>query len=357
MLEYCLDGLKGKKERLFDHLVEITKPTEEPSKAVSQLKNEVSELKGEEAAVKNELPRFEFSEHAVESDQIFAKSIAGKDDSIIAPLIEKLGNSDWVRQGLDYLPTDNEADADLCPFCQENTITSALTTNIREYFDETFQRAIARIEILKRRYQRAYDGLGDVELYLEHPFSADYKALIAELHKNCNSVLDDNMKAIDAKLASPHSIRRLTDSRPSFEALNVEVDSVNNLVKDHNQRLANRVQVLQAIKVEFWKIMRWRYDQTISRYAEDVSKASAKIGGVEGEISVLEEKIESEKAVILAAQKETVNIEEAIGAINAGLIDLGIDDIRIVQHADNLYRVVRADESNDAFRTLSEGWL
>ena len=355
VLEYCLDGLKGKKERLFSHLIEIRKPVEEPSKAVSRLKGEVSELKGEEAGVKNELPRFEFSEHAVESDQVFAKLIAGKGDSIIAPLIEKLDNSDWVRQGLDYLPVNHETDGELCPFCQEKTITSALTTNIKEYFDETFQREISRIDYLKRSYQQAYDDLGDIEPYLEHPFSADKKALIAELYKNCKAVLDDNMKAIDGKLASPHSVRQLTDSRLSFEAVNVEVDSVNNLVREHNQRLADRDQVLQAIKVKFWKIMRWQHDQTISRYAEDVTKASAKIGGVEEEISVLKEKIESEKSVILAAQKETVNIDEAISAINAGLIDLGIDDIRIVQHTDNLYRVVRVDESNHAFRTLSEG--
>lgn len=355
VLEYCLDGLKGNKEKLFNHLIEITKPAEEPSKAVSQLKHEVSELKGEEAGVKNELPRFEFSEHAVESDQIFSKPIAGKGDSLIAPLIEKLSNSDWVRQGLDYLPENHQADAELCPFCQEKTITSALAANIREYFDEAFQGEIARIENLKRRYQRAYDDIGDIEPYLEHPFFADKKALIGELYKNCKAVLDDNAIAIDGKLASPNSVTPLTDSRPSFEAINVEVDSVNNLVKEHNRRLADRDQVLQAIKVEFWTIVRWQYDQTVSRYAVDVTKANAKIGGVEEEINVLKDKIEGEKAVILAAQKETVNIDEAISAINAGLIDLGIDDIRIVKHADNLYRIVRADESNDAFRTLSEG--
>ena len=355
VLEYCLDGLKGKKEKLFSYLIEIKRPAEEPSKTVAQLRDEVSSLKGEEAGVKDELPRFEFSAHSVESDPIFKRAITGKGDSVVAPLIEQLGNSDWVRQGLDFLPRQNETKAELCPFCQEKTITSKLLGNIQDYFDEEFQKEIDRLEDLKKRYQRAREALGDLESLLDHPFYAEKRALIAGLYQNCRDVLDGNMNVIDEKLANPHSARELTDSRPSFEAINIEIDSVNDLVKAHNKRLADRKKVLEGLKVEFWKIMRWQYEQTISRYIQDGSRASTKIGTVENEISTLEAEIVNKKAVISAAQKETVNVDEAISAINAGLVDLGIDDIRIAPHAHNLYRVVRVDESNDAFRTLSEG--
>ena len=355
VLEYCLDGLKGKKERLFNYLIGIEKPAEEPIKTVAKLRDDVSALKGEEAGVKKEHPRFEFSAHAVESDPIFQKAIVGKGDSVIAPLIEQLGNSDWVRQGLDFLPEQNGTEAEPCPFCQEKTITSTLASNIQDYFDEAFQKEIERIEELEKKYQRAREALGGLESFLDHPFCVDKRALIAELYKNCRDVLDDNMRVIGEKLANPHSERQLTDSRPAFEAINIEIDSVNDLVKVHNKRLAEREVVLRRLKAEFWGIVRWQYDQTISRYRQDASRASTKIGAVEDEISKLEAKIANERGVISAAQKETVNVDQAIDAINAGLVDLGIDDISIVPYGENLYRVVRVDELSDTFHTLSEG--
>lgn len=355
VLEYCLDGLKGNKERLFNYLIAIETPAEEPTKTVAQLREEVSALKGEEAGVKEEHPLFAFSAHAVESDPIFKKAIVGRRDSVVAPLIEQLGNSDWVRQGLDYLPKQNGTEAEACPFCQEKTITSTLVSNIQDYFDEAFQKEIEQIEELEKKYQRAREALVDLESFLDHPFVADKRALIAELHQNCRDVLDGNMRVIGEKLANPHSARQLTDSRPAFEAINIRINTVNDLVKVHNKRMAERVEVLRRLKAEFWQIMRWQYEQTISRYIQDASRASTKIGAVEDEINELEAKIANERGAISAAQKETVNVDEAIEAINAGLVDLGIDDISIVPYGDNLYRVVRADELSDAFSTLSEG--
>lgn len=355
VLEYCLDGLKGNKKQLFSYLIGIEKPAEEPKRTVAKLRDDVSALKGEEVGVKKEHPRFEFSAHAVESDPIFKKAIVGKGDSVMAPLIEQLGNSDWVRQGLNFLPEQNGTEAGPCPFCQEKTITSALASSIQDYFDEAFQKEIERIEEREKKYQRAREALGGLESFLDHPFCVDKRDLVAELYKNCRDVLDDNMRVIGEKLANPRSERQLTDSRPAFEAINVEIDSVNDLVKAHNKRLAEREVVLRRLKAEFWEVVRWQYDQTISRYRQDASGASTKIGAVEDEISKLKAKIANERGAISAAQKETVNVDQAIDAINAGLVDLGIDDISIVPYGETFYRVVRADELRDTFHTLSEG--
>ena len=355
VLEYCLDGLKGKKERLFNHLIEIKKPAQEPTRTVAQLRDEVSVLKNEEAGIKDKHPRFEFSAHAMESDPIFKKAIAGKGDSAVAPLIEQLANSDWVRQGLDFLPRQIGTTAEPCPFCQENTITPTLISNIQDYFDETFQKELDRIEDLKKEYQTARKALGNLKSFLDDPFYGAKRALIVQLFQNCKAVLAGNAKIIADKLANPYTVMELTDSRPSFDAVNTEIDSVNDLVKAHNEKLADSEKVLKELKDEFWEILRWQYEPTIARYVQDESKASTTVGALEEEISTFEAKIAKEKDVISTAQKETVNVDEAIDAINAGLVELGIDDIRIKPHADNLYRIVRVGESIDAFRTLSEG--
>ena len=49
VLEYCLDGLKGQKERLFSHLQTIQKPASEPNKSIEVLRSEVDALQGDAA--------------------------------------------------------------------------------------------------------------------------------------------------------------------------------------------------------------------------------------------------------------------------------------------------------------------
>lgn len=70
---------------------------------------------------------------AIEKDRILQKCIIGKGDVDIAAIIEKLGNSDWIRQGLSFY----EANDGVCPFCQQR-ITHDFEKSLNEYFDETF---------------------------------------------------------------------------------------------------------------------------------------------------------------------------------------------------------------------------
>jgi wobble nucleotide-excising tRNase len=69
---------------------------------------------------------------ALEQTGVLAKKVVGKEDIDIAALIRRLGNSNWVRQGLAYV---NKAGSQ-CPFCQQD-IADDLARKLNEYFDET----------------------------------------------------------------------------------------------------------------------------------------------------------------------------------------------------------------------------
>ena len=71
VLEYCLSGLMGKKESLFNHLSEITKPSQKPEKTTDQLKKEVEAIQGSTAQKHDLLPTINFSAQQVESNQFF----------------------------------------------------------------------------------------------------------------------------------------------------------------------------------------------------------------------------------------------------------------------------------------------
>ncbi|GAA7350188.1 hypothetical protein HpCK69_07850 [Helicobacter pylori] len=50
---------------------------------------------------------------SIENHSIWEQKIVGSSDAIIADLIKKLSNEDWVAQGREYLSKDGNA----CPFC------------------------------------------------------------------------------------------------------------------------------------------------------------------------------------------------------------------------------------------------
>ena len=78
---------------------------------------------------------------AAEADPILAKRVLGKADVDIAGTIQKLGNSDWVKQAMGYYDANDQ----YCPFCQQIT-PAQLSASLAEYFDEAFEKDSLAIE-------------------------------------------------------------------------------------------------------------------------------------------------------------------------------------------------------------------
>gem|GEM_PF-5736297 len=47
MLEFCLEGNKGSKESLFQHINSINKPTQQPATTIEQLKQDAATITGD----------------------------------------------------------------------------------------------------------------------------------------------------------------------------------------------------------------------------------------------------------------------------------------------------------------------
>lgn len=355
VLEYCLKGLMGEKDKLFSYLINIEKPSSEPEKSTKQIKEEVEALKGDSAQPQTMLPMLPINVHDIESDPLFGRPVIGNDNSAVAGLIEKLGNSDWVKQGLDYLPDDMAPNGVPCPFCQETTITSRLVESVRNYFDETYQAAINQLEALQDRYKNSRSAVIGLEPYTSNKFAEGRIASIAKKSQYLTEILDRNLITIETKLKNPRTILKLRDSTQALASFNQEITSINAAIKAHNDKLQNRDATLIALKDEFWFLMRWQYSQTVERYRQDLASTTSALATINAEIKQIDTSINAAKARIKEAQKESVNVEEAVDAVNSGLLDLGIADFNIAKHSNNLYRVVRGSDSTDAFHTLSEG--
>ena len=355
ILEFCLEGLRGSKERLFSHIEKLQKPVQKPTKSVDVLKKETESIKGETAKKYNSVPNIQFTGDKIESEPIFLKLIVGNQDSIVAELIQNLNNSDWVKKGLEYLPEGIDNNGLPCPFCQENTITETFVFNIKNYFDESYEKDIGRLKRLLSDYQDAINKIASIEAYEDNLFIIEKKSEFELKYNAVFKALTDNIRNIEGKLKTPSQTVDLIDSSKKIKSFNQFIDSINAEIEQHNKKIDNIEMALTQIKDTFWEIMRWDYDQTLANFKSNTASILKKIKDINYKVSDIEKNINAQKEIIRQQQKRTVNIDAAISNINNGLSDLGINDFFIEKHSETLYKIVREKKSDASFQTLSEG--
>jgi wobble nucleotide-excising tRNase len=355
VLEYCLENLKGRKEALFSHILAAGKPEAQPLKTVSQLKKEVDAVKGADAQRYDLLPKINLVEKSIETNQILGKSVIGNESSVVAELIKKLGNSDWVKEGLKFVgKVDNEKNG-TCPFCQEKSITDILIKNIENYFDETYENDIKELDALLSKYEAVIQLIPNKTVYNSNPFIIEKKDAFENLYNAVIQCLSNNKEAIIRKTKTPSQEVQLVDSSYVITAFNGFISEVNDLITEHNDRIKNKEKTLTSIKTQFWAIMRWDYDQTISAHQKEKNDIEKKINAIKTDLQKNEIDTKGQQAIIIEQQKKTVNIKEAIDSVNAGLLELGIDGFSIEKHTDVLYKITRTEQCKNTFETLSEG--
>lgn len=354
VLEYCLDGLK-RTEKLFSHISSITLPERKPEDTIEKLKSDVSSIKGDNAFRIDRLSSFRFSGSNIEKDDLFKKIIVGSQEGSVAEFINKLGNIDWVKTGLNYIPENISENASECPFCQEKTITKDLLSSIENVFDLSYENDIEAIKKLQKRYQEAAEELvfGNVDdlIIVTPEISRQWKLAVEKV----KSTHRENTLLIENKLKNPSAPIELQSSDSAISEINDAVNKLNTLIDFHNNKLENKSKSLNDIKTRFWKLMRWEYDQTLSSYETDKAELQKEEAEVIKEQYAKAEEITATNKSVSSLRKQTVNIEEAIDNINNALIEIGVVGFSVVKYGESLYKVSRTDEDLEAFHSLSEG--
>lgn len=140
------------------------------------------------------------------------------------------------------------------------------------------------------------------------------------------------------------------------------INTENNKIKDFNQKVNNKNQVIEGIKLKFWQILRNKYEADISSFQQQSDQVNLDIEIAASEIKTIESEISSQATIISSNQKKTKNIEEAITNINNTLKSFGfcgfeLQKARIEGENDHFYKIARKEslDGKDTFRTLSEG--
>ena len=355
VLEFCLEGHKGSKDKLFYHIESLSKPATKPNKTIDKLKDEVQAISGENAQKYTHVPKINFSSVSIESKELFNKEIVGNENSSVSELITKLGNSDWVKDGLEYLRNPPLEEEQNCPFCQEKTITNHLIKNIKDYFDESYESDINSLKAYLAEYSNAIKIIPDKTIYETNPKFETFKKDFEIRYTSLTKLVESNKEKIESKIKTPSVIISLDSSVKATQEFNELVDEINASILEHNRNIDQKSKVRSNIKSQFWEILRWDYDQTVNSYNTEKTNSKVRSDKLSASIKALDDKISEQVKIISEQQKQTVNIEEAINSINNGLIDLGINDFKIEPHSENLYKIVREDNKDKVFRSLSEG--
>lgn len=355
ILDYCLEGVKGSKDSLFNHIKSFAKPSLKPTKTTDDLKKEISKIEGDDAINLDTLQKIVLSGVIeLENNTIFDEVIVGNKDSTVANLIETFQNSDWVKLGLSYLPNEISESAS-CPFCQQKTVTKNLADEIKNYFDKTYESKIDLLKRLKSQYQTVKNNIPALDSFLVNDYANAVKIELESLHTKVLTVLSQNITAIENKIKLPSNKITLQSSSQALKDVNDFIEKINKEITQHNEKIKNKKNVKDSIKKEFWEIMRWEYDAYISAYENDFKNLEKEEKKIDLALQKIKDDIKIQKDAIKENQDKTINIEKAIESINYQLVLLGLHGFEIKPFEDKFYRIVRESESKPEFKSLSEG--
>lgn len=354
VFDFCLEGLKREKSRLFSHIESVKKSEDKPERTIDDIQKELTTLLNDKATELSLLsPLDDLS--GIENNELLTKIIVGNENSTVADFINEINNSDWVKQGLKYLPEVSDNKQGKCPFCQKETIDVEFIREIKSFFGGAYEQDLESLNGILEQYQSSANS---IEKYTEFDtysillsLKADYESAYAKLR----SILSENINLIKSKIEKPSVPVQLKSSSEYLTNINEIIEKANNFINIFNEKIRKKDSTLNLIKDEFWNIMKWQYDDAIQAYNKEKKTKEQRIGILEKDVLNINTNISTQDEIIRIQQSKTVNIDDAIDHINAALFDMGIADFKIVKHSDTLYRLAREGQKDDVFKSLSEG--
>ena len=285
-----------------------------------------------------------------EGADIFGKAIVGKEDIPIAALITRLGISDWVEQGQKHI------EGDVCPFCQEHTLTDKLKADFESFFDETYQTDKNDLRAAAQRYADEADGIiailkGLVTTHADFLDVPSLEARIAELDSNVNG----NNALLHQKQNEPSRSVTLVSAKGICDAIQQLLDNAATAISNHNDMIQHRAEQKADVVADLWRYAAITARPSVVPLQKNETTAYNKITGLTNSISKIDGRIRQNTEELRKAEASLTNVKETADAINVLLGRFGFTSFRIVVAEDNTsYRIERED-GTQVEDTLSEG--
>lgn len=287
----------------------------------------------------------------LENASILGKRVIGKEDVDIAAMIKKLGNSDWVRQGLSYYQANNG----VCPFCQQKT-NESFAQSLNEYFDETFEQDSAEINVLIKDYTTESERIQQqVQAIINlHSEFVDGER-IEDAKKLLDSKVTVNLQRLDHKKKEASQVIELDSLQSVLNDIVELIAAANAKIDEHNTTVRNIASEKRKLTEQIWRYIIEELKNDITDYNTHKTYLSATIESLQKQLQIKNENKSALESTLQELEKQNVSIQHTIDGINNLLASFGFTSFQMARGSDDrTYKLVRANGS-DAQDTLSEG--
>lgn len=288
---------------------------------------------------------------AFEGSELLQKVIVGNQDVDIAALIDRLGNSDWVKQGRQY----HEQEPETCPFCQQQT-DKQFADDLTAFFSEAYDNDIQSLKQLQTSYQTASERLlAEIQRcvdarnsFLNHElFQAEAQTLAARL--NSNHAL------LSKKIDEPSRKVELESIEPLVKQLQSLLDDADEETRKHNQMVENIGTEKRTLSEQVWRYVVNELSDDLQQYQHSKDRLVRTINGMEQSLRKKHEHLYELQDQLKELEKQTTSTQPTITAIKDLLQKFGFTSFSIGEADDGRhYQIVRENGEN-ASRSLSEG--
>jgi len=294
----------------------------------------------------------------IRNDSIWDTVIAGSRDVDIADLIDELGNSSWVDQGRQYI----NAESKVCPFCQQETLSSDFRKKLESFFDTEYKRKVDRICVLLDEYRNSAKQIIDaIEIAIQDKNDAiqtsnlnvDTYTAKMELLK---SIFDDQAKRIEEKIVEPGKRISIFDVGDIIKEITDLIEAANTLIDVHNRLVDQRDTEEISLRDDVWASSIHDTASLIRTYQKDIADVNKAIAGIKRARDAKKAEVDNLKATIEEKGRNITSVQPTIDEINRSLKGYGFTNFSI-QPADGKenYYCIKREDGTLATNTLSEG--
>jgi len=288
----------------------------------------------------------------LEKSAILGRKIVGRDDVVVAALIGRLGNSDWVKQGVEYLAAADGA----CPFCQQ-VAPADLIEDLNAFFDEQYEADLAEIAQLSTRYKAATKAVCDrLDTLVASPGRFIDSETLTERYHALKTAFELNHERLVAKRREPSSEITLEYTKEFASAISDLVMQANTVIDEYNETIRDLSKSKRTLTSQVWRFIVEERRTDLTTYDASATKLSKMIEGLEAKIAEKKGERARLDAQLKAKEASITSVKPTVDEINRILFSFGFTSFKLAVASErgDMYRIVRLDGS-DAAKTLSEG--
>jgi len=271
----------------------------------------------------------------IENNAVWNKIIVGKADVDIAKLINKLSINDWVNQGRNYLQKNNN----ICPFCQQQTITDDFRKQIELLFDETYLKELKTLKDLKLEYETLTRNIIN-ELNTIEENQKNFKKTKLDIDKFSSylktliSQIATNKEYLNSKEKEPSRQFTLTSLKEQIELIASLINTANLEIKKHNNIVDNFNTEKSDLIKSIWKYIAEEFKTDIAEFNKNKNGLEIGITKLNGELETKRKEYNDLNAEIKTLNKNVTSIQPTIDEINRLLKSFGFLKLFLHKRAD-----------------------